>query len=190
MALIQCPECGRNVSDQAQSCPNCGYPISRAVVASGSGEEEDTNCYVKCPSCANVTYYEINSEEDACQYGSMRDVSTVCDNCGTEIEVSFFHYCPECEHFVGYRPASWGRVASSFAGNFLSGFLNPLETAGALIDRVTDDYPSASAAGTCHFCNNDTLLCPNCNSTFFIEVDDGFDTKYQCPHCGQVMYQP
>lgn len=27
MALITCPECGREVSDQATSCPQCGYPI-------------------------------------------------------------------------------------------------------------------------------------------------------------------
>ncbi len=28
MALIKCPECGRNnVSDKADACPNCGYPI-------------------------------------------------------------------------------------------------------------------------------------------------------------------
>lgn len=25
MALIQCPECGKSISDQAISCPNCGY---------------------------------------------------------------------------------------------------------------------------------------------------------------------
>ena len=28
MALIKCPECGKEISDQATSCPNCGYPIS------------------------------------------------------------------------------------------------------------------------------------------------------------------
>ena len=27
MALIKCPDCDRDVSDQAASCPNCGYPI-------------------------------------------------------------------------------------------------------------------------------------------------------------------
>ena len=27
MALINCPECGNQVSDQAGACPNCGYPI-------------------------------------------------------------------------------------------------------------------------------------------------------------------
>lgn len=26
MALIKCPECGRNFSDQADACPDCGYP--------------------------------------------------------------------------------------------------------------------------------------------------------------------
>lgn len=28
MALIKCPECGREVSDRAGSCPVCGYPIA------------------------------------------------------------------------------------------------------------------------------------------------------------------
>lgn len=28
MALIVCPECGRQVSDKAAACPNCGSPIS------------------------------------------------------------------------------------------------------------------------------------------------------------------
>lgn len=28
MALIKCPECGKeNVSDSAESCPDCGYNI-------------------------------------------------------------------------------------------------------------------------------------------------------------------
>ncbi|MDY3988801.1 MAG: zinc ribbon domain-containing protein [Massilioclostridium sp.] len=28
MALITCPECGKEISDQANSCPNCGYPTA------------------------------------------------------------------------------------------------------------------------------------------------------------------
>src|SRR6516225_4694134 len=27
MALIPCPECRRQVSDRARSCPGCGYPL-------------------------------------------------------------------------------------------------------------------------------------------------------------------
>lgn len=29
MALINCPECNKEISDKAYSCPNCGYPISK-----------------------------------------------------------------------------------------------------------------------------------------------------------------
>jgi len=29
MALITCPECGVSVSDQADKCPNCAYPINK-----------------------------------------------------------------------------------------------------------------------------------------------------------------
>ena len=31
MALIKCPECGREVSDKASLCPHCGCPISKVV---------------------------------------------------------------------------------------------------------------------------------------------------------------
>lgn len=27
MAIINCPECGKEISSQANACPNCGYPI-------------------------------------------------------------------------------------------------------------------------------------------------------------------
>ena len=31
MAIIQCPECGQQVSDKATSCIHCGFPIQPAV---------------------------------------------------------------------------------------------------------------------------------------------------------------
>lgn len=32
MALTQCPECGKEVSDQAFNCPGCGYPLKPSEV--------------------------------------------------------------------------------------------------------------------------------------------------------------
>lgn len=37
MSLIQCPECGKEISDHAEKCPNCGYPIN------GNGAEQIHN---------------------------------------------------------------------------------------------------------------------------------------------------
>lgn len=33
MALIKCPECGKEVSDKATSCVHCGYPINSSSQA-------------------------------------------------------------------------------------------------------------------------------------------------------------
>lgn len=32
MALINCPECGKEVSDKSEKCIHCGYPINRAKI--------------------------------------------------------------------------------------------------------------------------------------------------------------
>lgn len=40
MALIKCPECGKEISDRAVSCPHCGYPIKNL-----SREKESVNEY-------------------------------------------------------------------------------------------------------------------------------------------------
>ena len=32
MALISCPECNKQISDKATSCPNCGFPIKSNIV--------------------------------------------------------------------------------------------------------------------------------------------------------------
>jgi hypothetical protein len=36
MALVNCPECGKEISDQASACPGCGKPMAGAI---GSGYE-------------------------------------------------------------------------------------------------------------------------------------------------------
>jgi len=33
MSLIKCPECGKQISDQAESCPSCGLPMFTQTVS-------------------------------------------------------------------------------------------------------------------------------------------------------------
>jgi len=39
MALINCPECGKQVSDAASACPHCGHPIRSAAPAGGTAPQ-------------------------------------------------------------------------------------------------------------------------------------------------------
>lgn len=38
MALIKCRECGREVSDLALSCPQCGYPLRQKTLTRPEGK--------------------------------------------------------------------------------------------------------------------------------------------------------
>ncbi|CAH0175147.1 hypothetical protein SRABI81_01321 [Stenotrophomonas lactitubi] len=52
MALVACEECGRQISDQAEACPNCGRPNRPRPVAipaqgsNGSSDRRKTGCAV------------------------------------------------------------------------------------------------------------------------------------------------
>lgn len=50
MALINCPECGKEISDKATSCPKCGNPFNQQpqVVAEENDENKE---YHRCPHC-------------------------------------------------------------------------------------------------------------------------------------------
>lgn len=50
MALIRCEECGKEVSEKATSCPNCGSPISKKKFCKHCGESIDDDCVI-CPKC-------------------------------------------------------------------------------------------------------------------------------------------
>lgn len=67
MALIKCPECGKEVSSIAKSCPNCGYPISETQHTT---EPEPDILTLECPFCG------VTVEKD----------DEYCDECGMRIQ--------------------------------------------------------------------------------------------------------
>lgn len=60
MALVNCPECGReNVSDSAESCPSCGYNIKghfEQIKMKEKEENEKEQILLMCKSCTNMRY--------------------------------------------------------------------------------------------------------------------------------------
>ena len=63
MALIPCPNCGKEISDRAEKCPACGHILIEPKV-----EEKPV---ITCPECG----------------AELEEGTTVCPNCGCPIEI-------------------------------------------------------------------------------------------------------
>lgn len=52
MALITCPECKKQISDSASSCPNCGYQLTVEKIGAIKKAEQQTQkgCAIGCLS--------------------------------------------------------------------------------------------------------------------------------------------
>ena len=75
MAMIKCPECGKEVSDKAKNCPNCGTPI-------------DTKVY--CPSCGSSNVSVIS--------GASKAVSVAMWGVFAANKVKSNYKCNSCGH--------------------------------------------------------------------------------------------
>lgn len=61
MALVKCPECGKDISSNAESCPNCGNPMK-------ASSNEATGTF--CPSCKmRVTPVVTSVGGGSCSFG-------------------------------------------------------------------------------------------------------------------------
>jgi DNA-directed RNA polymerase subunit RPC12/RpoP len=74
MALVKCPECGREVSSIAKACPGCGAPIDTAV---------------RCPKCGSTNVSVISGASKAVSialwgvFAANKVMSKYkCDDCG------------------------------------------------------------------------------------------------------------
>lgn len=83
MALIKCPECGREISDQAPSCPSCGIVIKKV-------NENEIKNY---PTISPLSRTDMTRYSDA----QMRNRKVKCQVCGIEYDSKMYKSCPLCE---------------------------------------------------------------------------------------------
>lgn len=60
MALIVCPDCKREVSDKATTCPNCGCPIEKLPKIDYEIDNDSTYCKA-CITCGSI-YWNANAD--------------------------------------------------------------------------------------------------------------------------------
>ena len=54
MALIKCPECGKDISDKSPACIHCGYPLDLMAKSSSTNQTNKTEKSVKTEDGCNL----------------------------------------------------------------------------------------------------------------------------------------
>ena len=73
MALIKCPECGKEISDKAMQCIHCGYPLSQLLSNSNADIQLSDS---QCPCCRVKKQHVIKD-----------NIKEVCSVCGYVCEL-------------------------------------------------------------------------------------------------------
>jgi len=85
MALINCPECNKEVSDKASACIHCGYPLEERAEKNDEYyrkileelEQSDT----KCPICGSTQIQAVPRKWSLATGFLTNKVDRVCLNC-------------------------------------------------------------------------------------------------------------
>ena len=80
MALIRCPECGREVSDQAEACIHCGYPLQGTMQPPIWEKKKDASeVVIKMPEYKAYRYAEptVNLKLDGRFIGNLKSCEEV-----------------------------------------------------------------------------------------------------------------
>ncbi len=119
MALIKCPECGKEFSDRASACPNCSCPTKDILQdLQNAAVESEKLKQIICPRCGSsvkadgdycdncgrrITPYKNDSTTAVIpQVPSNPNLTensfyTICPNCGYHNEIGTF-VCKNCSH--------------------------------------------------------------------------------------------
>ena len=102
MALVKCPECGReNVSDTAEVCPNCGFAIRDYF----SKEAEESGVPVQPEESSNNEPSDKRRNKKSTSYyctycGTQVDDIPICSNCKFSTARSYKRFCRYCGNEV------------------------------------------------------------------------------------------
>jgi hypothetical protein len=111
--LVSCPECAREISDRAKTCPACGFPIAEEIAARqaaklGDRGERKHIGEVDCPRCEARGFRTFDAIEEI-----------------TGRNIKAFDWCERCEHTgrvaLVQSPRGYYAVALAMLDMFIAG---------------------------------------------------------------------
>ncbi|MEW6595673.1 MAG: zinc ribbon domain-containing protein [Thermodesulfobacteriota bacterium] len=157
MALITCPECGKQISESAGNCPNCGYQLTAEVVAATKekAQQEQKTSWIGCLSILAVfvvSFALVSNCSDSSKPAAPREVveNSAWDGSVAQVEtwlrqnlkdpdsLEFIEWSRVVKGKGGFMVRVKYRAKNSFGGYVVEQKLFTLDTTGAVTGSL--DY--------------------------------------------------
>ena len=132
MALIKCPECGKEISDRAYSCPNCGFPIMEYLEEKEEEKEKELELQRKNERKKEigVNKSNYNAEKVFTVYGktiSLNKNKAICAIVGSELNTQKNQLHKDVTKLIYdidngptcYKPNNFSEYANDLAYSFV-----------------------------------------------------------------------
>ena len=184
MALITCPECGKEISDMAEACINCGYPIGNRVEADGEFIYSGAGVKLDMEAVAAYYGYGANGEGHGDAVGFIRlNVSgeSSVDAATKVLNTAYAKALANAEP-VSLNDGS-GRTLD------IAGFV---KQHGFSIILITDwvqeqsGLPYEESRGKAHELLDRAMDLKRSEEVPVVRHTNSNDAPYRCPHCGST----
>ena len=112
MALINCPECGKEVSDRSEYCIHCGFPLKEYFEEKDNKENSEEAKMAECPYCGHMNIvgedYCESCEMRLTEYRVLRSHVPATNKPNTQLKYTPYRpqlekkkglYCPKCKNY-------------------------------------------------------------------------------------------
>lgn len=167
MALIKCPECGKEISNKAQACIHCGFPLSelkKEGVCKINGHEFDLNeikeLYDLLPDdCKKTIYNDYRKNSRKIEKYTYSDFPS---KYVLEDQNKFFCTCRDMRYLV-QKQFNWFGANEYLVHRFL---VECIDHNFEYFEFNTSDYPSPVS--------QNQVRCPKCGSTSITTEEEGY----------------
>ena len=168
MALIHCPECNKEVSDRAEICVHCGYPISKWIKKenSNSSQSNEVNEDVKDDNPNNIYLYREK------KYNLTDLVDYIKENTHPDVEINSQTWA-EARHILRTY------ISIGKEEDLLISYIHKYRMLGTAKDRKK--YYEHKKSHVSHTQFNYAPAYSNKNNMY-----NSFQNVVHCPRCGST----
>ena len=165
MALIKCPECNKEVSDKAEICVHCGYPISKWIKEENS-DSSQSNEDIKDDNPNNIYLYREK------EYNLTELVDYIKENTYPDVEINSQTWA-EARHILRTY------ISIGKEEDLLISYIHKYRMLGTTKDRKK--YYEHKKAHVSYTQFNYVPAYSNKNNMY-----NPYQNVVRCPHCGST----